>query len=220
MQQSYFHYLTNQVQLKIETELSINPIEHLAAETFTSRIDDLSSRQFHAFYLQYTRHPEAIHQEPQFFRLFKQRYSLQGIPNTTLDEWERDKPEIIRQLMDNPFEGYLRFFHQRTFVFAESSREKSMTSFFTKLLHTLRPDEYSALDNPIRKLLGLKKESFFYSYCIINTAYQQFISNNSPFLQQLRHQLNDMDSAGVLEEPLLSSYKLLDMIFWWKANRS
>ncbi len=100
-----------------------------------------------------------------------------------------------------------------------TSKKKTLVHFFAKLVHTFRPDEYCALDNPIKNYFGLKKESFFISFFIISVEYKHWATDNKKLLKVIREKFKQADKKGILQHDKLTDLKLLDLIFWSKANR-
>jgi hypothetical protein len=150
---------------------------------------------------------------------FKKNYALQYITKTYIDYLEQNKAVIIDNITRRSFEIYNQYFAKAIIIQKGKVKSKRLNSFFTKLAHTINPSRFSALDNPIRLLFGLKHESFFVSYIIINGAYIKWIKNNKLLLNELRTKIKNLDTDDFLKIDSLTDLKLLDMIFWFKANK-
>ena len=164
---------------------------------------------------------EAFQSKNNFFSRFKSQYALQGISNNFLNKLEGRKPTILSLInQDDLSKLYFDFFAK-----AEIQKEgngkivrKSLGSFFTKLVHTFKPNEYCALDNPIKNLFDLKNESFYISFIVISQAYKKWIATNPQELSILKIELRKRDKNNTLQLDKLSDLKLLDLVFWTKAN--
>jgi hypothetical protein len=205
---------------KIDTEISHDTIEDIARRIFSNNF--LKKRPLilgHRYYLYVTGQRNRITREPNFMHTFKQKYGLQYIDVACLDKLEANKRRIINGILKNPFKVYNDFFANVRFFQKGEERSKRLTSFFTKLAHTVAPDQFSALDNPIRKYFHVNNESFFVSYCLINDTYVQWIKKNRRILRHLRQSIHSYDTDNALQVDALEDLKILDMIFWYKANR-
>jgi hypothetical protein len=177
-------------------------------------------KPFQQYYIQSIANREDYLSSVNFFRVFKQKYSLQGIDNNFLDRLEKEK-EVVLQLIDHNDIStlYFRYFASAQVQHGNTTKRKNLGSFFAKLVHTFCPDQFCALDNPIKNYFGLGKESFYVAFIIISQAYQEWASENLDYIQQIRDELE--------KNPIAKSYsfkmtnlKLLDMIFWYETNRA
>ena len=147
-------------------------------------------------------------------------YSLQGVDNNNLDDLERHKKEILENIRSEKLaQLYFERFNKVKIKHGKGFKEKDLGSFFAKLVHTFRPNEYCALDNPIKNYFGLKKESFFISFFIISFVYKHWATDNNKLLKTIRKELQLADKKDILQHNKLTDMKLLDLIFWSKANR-
>ena len=96
---------------------------------------------------------------------------------------------------------------------------KNLGSFFAKLVHTFCPDKFCALDNPIKKHFGLGKESFFMAFIVVSQAYQEWAKDNPILMRQIRDEL-EKNPVAKSYSAKMTNLKLLDLIFWYRANRS
>ncbi len=111
---------------------------------------------------------------------------------------------------------YDEFFADVSLQHKQSFRSKTLGSFFAKFVHTFRPDEYCALDNPIKTYFGLGKESFYVALVLISQAYREWASENPVLVHQIRDELEKSNGRSFSDK--MTNLKLLDLIFWYQAN--
>ena len=146
-------------------------------------------------------------------------YSLQGIDNAYLFRLEREKKNLLDKLDKNDLVSiYLDYFAHASIKHGTKFVKKNLASFFAKFIHTFRPNEYCALDNPIKNYFGLSNESFYLSFLIISTAYKSWINDNTHMIAQVREQLK-LNRVANNYSNQMTDLKLLDLIFWLKANK-
>ena len=114
---------------------------------------------------------------------------------------------------------YFNTFNKAEIKHGNGFIEKDLGSFFSKLVHTFRPEDYCALDNPIKNYFGLKKESFFISLFIISGEYKHWATENRQLIKCIKEKFEQMDKNKVLKHEQFTDLKLLDLIFWSKANK-
>ena len=142
--------------------------------------------------------------------------SLQGIHLGYLDLLEEKKTELIRRVKNDELVSlYWEHFGDAEILHKEQAVRKNLGSFFAKFVHTFNPEQYCALDNPIRKLLGLKNESFFQSFLVISAAYRIWISQNPVSMAQVR---SAVPASAQNKADRMTDLKLLDLVFWYRAN--
>jgi hypothetical protein len=185
-----------------------------------SHLDDTDSANFQNYYFLILDNEKLYYSSTDFFRQFKKMYSLQGVDNNNLDDLERHKKEILENIRSEKLaQLYFERFNKVKIKHGKGFKEKDLGSFFAKLVHTFRPNEYCALDNPIKNYFGLKKESFFISFFIISFVYKHWATDNNKLLKTIRKELQLADKKDILQHNKLTDMKLLDLIFWSKANR-
>ena len=111
----------------------------------------------------------------------------------------------------------MRFFKKAAIKHGESVKEKSLGSFFAKLVHTFKPNEYCALDNPIKISFGLQNEGFILSFFIISAAYREWSLHNQNLIMLLKFKL-ESENHSFLKSDRITDLKLLDMLFWSNEN--
>ncbi|WP_298707387.1 hypothetical protein [Chitinophaga sp.] len=213
----YFDYVVNATYRKIESEINPNSIPDLVEAVFLNKfINTAKTASFHKIYLSQA---GKIHNSMQegFINKFAKAYSLtRGIKAELRAQMESQKYTIVNLIEKSPFEAYTNFFMHAKFN--DEDKERNLASFFTKLAHTVNPNEYYCLDSYVRVYFKLHREGFFYSYCIIGAAYKKWIADNKPLLRKLRHAISSADKSNALKISELTDLKLLDMIFWAKGD--
>ena len=218
----YISRLIKTVYDKISIDLNDMNLDSIVKfDLIKSHLDNKASAGFQVYYFEIIDNENLFLTSSDFFRQFKRWYALQGIDNSYLDRLETIKKEILVQIRaDNLAQLYFDTFNKAEIKHGDGFKEKDLGSFFVKLVHTFRPDDYCALDNPIKDYFGLKKESFFISFMIISLAYKQWASENKKFLQLIRDKFKQADKMQIIKHDKLTDMKLLDLIFWSKANRN
>jgi hypothetical protein len=206
------------VKLKVSSLLNNRTAKHVAAGAFTFHFKDEKSLTFQNYYREIVGNRERFLSASNFFREFKQRYSLQGLDWAYLDGIERKKETILRLLDSEELANlYFRFFADALVKHGKGHVTKNLGSFFAKLVHTFMPGKYCALDNPIKKYFGLGNESFYIAFIVISNAYKEWASENSDLMQQIRMEL-ERNKIGKPFSAKMTDLKLLDLIFWYQAN--
>jgi hypothetical protein len=220
-EQKYISTLKHTVYDRISANINENTIDEIVkTDLVKSHLDDKVSADFQDYYFLTLDNEKIYNSSTDFFRQFKKRYSLQGIDNNYLDKLEGLKKEILKNIRaDKLAQLYFDTFNKAVIKHGKDFKEKDLGSFFAKLVHTFRPDEYCALDNPIKNYFGLKKESFFISFFIISFEYKHWATDNKKLIKIIRVKFKQADKKGILQHDKLTDLKLLDLIFWSKANR-
>lgn len=100
-----------------------------------------------------------------FFARFKNKYALQGIDNDYLDRLEREKLSIMSLVEQGDIlKLYFDYFANAQIKHHDKLVSKNLGSFFTKFVHTFKPADYCALDNPIKDYFQLKNEGFYLAF--------------------------------------------------------
>jgi hypothetical protein len=218
----YISILKKAVFDKISADINkmgINSIVEI--DLIKSHIDNTASANFQDYYFTTLDNEQQFYNSSDFFRQFKKRYALQGIDNNYLDRLEMRKKEILTQIRaDSLAQLYFATFNKAEIKHGNGIKEKDLGSFFVKLVHTFRPNDYCALDNPIKNYFGLKKESFFISFLIISEEYKHWALENNKRLMSIREKFKQADKRQIIKHDNLTDMKLLDLIFWSKANRN
>ncbi|TDO72998.1 hypothetical protein EV143_107305 [Flavobacterium chryseum] len=220
-EEQYISFLKQKVLKRISIEINENSINNIIkTDLYESHIKDKISSSFQEYYFE-TLNKEYFLSSKNFFKQFKSRYSLQGIDNEYLDKLENNKTEILQLIRQNSLTKlYINYFNKALIKHGDLKKEKDLGSFFAKLVHHFLPNEYCALDNPIKDYFGLSKESFFIAFFIISEEYKKWAIENKQLLNTIRENFRQLDQNKILDFNLLTDHKLLDLIFWSKANRN
>ncbi len=221
-EKKYISRLKQTVYKQISVDINDKSVDDIVKTDLVKwYIDDKVSVGFQHYYFSTLDNEKHYFSSTDFFRQFKKQYSLQGIDNNYLDKLEGQKKEILKKIQeDNLVQLYFDTFNKAVIKHGKNSREKDLGSFFAKLVHTFRPNEYCALDNPIKDYLGLRKESFLISFFIVSVAYKHWATDNKKLIEIIRQQFKQADSNEIFQHDKITDLKLLDLIFWRKANAS
>jgi hypothetical protein len=218
---SYIESLTQSVLSKISKNLCEGENLDWAISRLRFHINDSRSAKFQKYYFQILCNKDRFLADLDFFKTFKYQYSLQGIDNEYLNFLNAAKPVILKLIDDRELSSlYLDYFAKAKIKHGVASIEKDLASFFTKHVHTFLPEEYCALDNPIKNYFGLKNESFFAAFIIISDAYKFWLKNNKQGIERIRNEIDALDKNNILPNGQLTDIKILDLIFWVEANYS
>ena len=91
-------------------------------------------------------------------------------------------------------------------------------SFCSKLFHTLLPNEFPPVDNPIRNYFGFHNEELINSVMLIQKGYRLFIKENPYTLGEVRD-LFSKEKFSYLRAKELSDIRIIDMFYWLKESR-
>jgi len=219
-EQRYLEIHKQEVYNKISTEINQATVEHVVREyLYKAHVTDKKSAKFQEYYFKTLNNEREFCESSNFFQQFKKQYSLQGIDNKYLGRLEARKPEILKYIREEKLaELYFDFFKRSEIKHGDHFIEKDLGSFFAKLVHTFRPNDYCALDNPIKNYLGLSRESFFLAFSVISNEYKQWSTDNKELLLTIRNQFKLLDTNCQIKHDQITDMKLLDLIFWSKAN--
>lgn len=178
--------------------------------------DNKKAKSFQVYYAQTISNKEYFLSEKNFFRTFKQQYSLQGIDKKHLKKLEENKKEILSFIENNDLSSlYFHFFYNVSTQHGTKTITRNFGSFFAKLVHTFAPDKYCALDTPIKKFFDLENESYYIALVIISRAYEEWARENSTFLNDIKSKISTFANIDMTN---MTNLKVLDFIFWHKAN--
>ncbi len=215
----YTEKLLQFILQKLSTVINEQHIDVIIKEDLKYHIDNAKSNAFQTFYFQ-TLNNEERYKSDKFFHRFKKVYGLQGIDNNYLDYLEGRKIEILELIKrDNLTALYFDIFYKAKIKHKEAFKEKKLGSFFAKIVHTFRPDEYCALDNPVKDYFGLEHESFFVAFFLISNAYKTWGRENKSLLDAIRKKFIEIDVDDIIPHKNITDMKLLDLIFWAKADK-
>lgn len=208
------------VRSQIDKDINIETIESVVTGAIKFSITDTRSKNFQEYYFTTINNTQNYLSDNRFFHNFKSKYALQGINNSYLDSLEENKQTILRLLDDNKLiELYFEYFAKAKLTRRDKTVLVDLGSFFAKLVHTFKPNEYCALDNPIKNYFGLEKESFYIAFMIISLEYKAWINENPKTIKSIREQIQQTDTKGIIKQEKLTDMKIMDLLFWRKANK-
>ncbi|HTY07977.1 MAG TPA: hypothetical protein VMF29_02310 [Candidatus Edwardsbacteria bacterium] len=117
------------------------------------------------------------------------------------------------------FEIYKKHFYAAKVKYGDNRKEKELGSFYSKLLSTLGPDKFTALDQPIKDYFGLGKESFIVAYSIINDCYLDTVAEKKNVIAEIRQRWKVQNTKNELDIDKICDLKLIALIMWSKANK-
>lgn len=216
---NYIDSLENKVYEKISNDIIENSLERIVNKYLGFHFSDYRSSAFQRFYFNTINNEAFFLSTPNFFSQFKYQYALQGIDKSFLLKLEDNKSRILQLIRDDDLATlYFEYFFKTKLKHGDKFIEKDLGSFFAKLVHTFNPARYCALDNPVKNYFGLVKESFFVAFHIISKAYYTWGKNNKEIFEQIKTMLGQIDKENLIEQEKLTGLKLLDLIYWTKAN--
>jgi hypothetical protein len=219
---SYIDSQINKVFEKIEYDLKGKSAEFLFQEHFTDRvIKERNKRKqfmsFQKFYFETLRSIDSID-----FKEFKQMYSLQGVDTDYLEKLNENK-EVISGLIDegNLSKLYFDFFESAEIGTKNGNKKKTLGSFFTKLVHTLMPEEYTPVDIPMKNYFGFKKDSYFIAMIVISLAFKFWCDKNRKMVEEFKSLMCEnllKDYSIKISKDKVTDMKVMNTIFWSVAN--
>ena len=218
-EQNYLNKIKENIVKKFSEDINEGSIDKIIDKILKICEDEKKFINFQKYYFKILENEKYLFNEPAFFREFKVKYSIQVIDKEYLDELENHKSEIYNRIINNQLsELYFERFYKAKIKTKIGDKFKNLGSFFSKLVHTYSPNEYCALDNPIKNYFGLKNESFYISFIVISSAYKHWVLENENLIKTIRHKFEQKDLNGYFQHDKISDMKLLDLIFWCKAN--
>lgn len=192
--------------VKIQIEKDFNALDESELEEFFRKFkDDKRTLSFLEYY-----NKTVLDKEKIDFGEFKRQWAIQGMAkevfNFFSDNFERLKEEIEKE------RDIKKFFEKHCCTVRKEA------SFCSKLFHTILPDEFPPVDNPIKRKFHLQREEFIKSVLIIKRGYQLFIKENQDKINLIRKLLSKPKFA-YLRINELSDIRILDMYYWFKENR-
>ncbi len=216
---SYLEKLKDSVKKEISSLLTDESVVWVTRVSFEDYFRNIKLSAFHNYYSETVSNKELFLSDPSFFSRFKQQYSLQGVDSSYLKLLEENKPEIIELIQSGDLSLlYFKFFANAQIKHGEETKQKSLGSFFAKLVHTFAPNDFCALDNPIKDYFGLKKESFYIAFVVISQAYKEWSIENDGIINKIKMELERF-AKDISPNSDMTDLKLLDLIFWYQANR-
>jgi len=144
------------------------------------------------------------------FGEFKRQWAIQGMTKEVLNFFNNNFDKLEEEIKEE--KDIKKFFLK----YCCSVRKEA--SFCSKLFHTILPDEFPPVDNPIKKKFHLQKEEFIQSVLVIKKGYELFVKENQAKMLLIRKLLSKPKFV-YLRSNELSDIRILDMYYWFKENR-
>ncbi|MBL0237895.1 MAG: hypothetical protein IPQ02_15120 [Saprospiraceae bacterium] len=180
----YLDYRKKELYQFISSEIKKNTVQKIVQTVFVEGYLGKKQRfiKGHNYYLNITNKKPKLLKIENFMHTFKAKYGLSYIDTKYLNLLEKNKNEILSRIGTKPIEIFKKYFESIPTIRNGKIGQKKLTSFFTKLAHTVSPNKFVAMDNPIRKYFKLEDESFMVSYDIINETFKDWIKKNKKLL--------------------------------------
>lgn len=217
--ENYLNCLTNFVLVKIDRDIDENSAKDIVKNELSRYIRNYGPNSFHNYYFQTLNNEQNFFATADFFRQFKSQYSLQGIDNGFLNNLENKKAEMLNLIKQDELSNlYFNHFAKAKIRHKDRFVIKNLGSFFAKFVHTFRPADYCALDNPIKNYFGLKSESFFIAFWAVSKSYKIWAERESFLINNIKREFKELDKDSFFQHDKIFDLKILDLIFWAKAN--
>jgi len=145
------------------------------------------------------------------FGEFKHQWAIQGMKKITYKEFSDHFEERKKEIISNK--------NIRDFYNKYCRTDRNEAAFCCKLFHTILPNEFPPLDNPIRKYFKLHRIDFIDALLIIKMAYKMFIKDNMDKILFIRKILLN-PKFSIIRVNDLSDFRLLDMYYWLMVSRN
>lgn len=216
----YLDMLKINTKDKISSLLADKDAGVIAGDAFEHYFGNTKSSAFHNYYFETISNKELFLSDPNFFGKFKQQYSLQGVDRGYLKLLDDNKIKILQLIeCDEISTLYFNFFAEAKIKHGKEFKPRNLGSFFAKLVHTFAPDKYCALDNPIKDYFGLGKESFYIAVIVISEAYKEWSTEYPATMDKIKRVLKSYTKENS-SKSIMTDLKILDLIFWYQANRA
>ncbi len=205
---------------QIDDHLRNKNVDEIIDISFVQRSGNIGFQTFQRFYFD-----KSAVSRKDYFNVFRSRYSLQGVDGAYLEMLNTNKEEIFKRIHDGDIHGvYRQFFYKQEVAHGVGkTRHKSFGSFFTKLCHTVEPELYTPMDNPMRDHFGLQDESFPIAMLIVSDAFAKWCGKNKFKVKAIKDGLAEAINSDLrvginIESIQLTNMKVMDMIYWSVAN--
>jgi len=196
--------------------------EQIIEEHFIKKIEkDVKFKNFQEFYFE----AKFKYNDNNFFNKFKTHYSLQGVDIPYLEFLNTNRNSIKKLVEDGKLsELYFTFFYDQQIKSKETNVRKNFGSFFTKVVHTFKPEKYTPVDMPMKKDFGLESESYFIALIVISKAFENWANKNRDKMDKLKSLLIErliIAFPKVSQQKIkdqVTDMKVLDTIFWSVAQ--
>jgi hypothetical protein len=202
---TYIDKLVEKVRHQISAEITKKGIQRFKTDV-ACRVAKTNSVKFFRWYFETTSNPKRL-AEGKEMREFKTKWGLgRFVKDEVCDRIQENFADIVRLVnRDNLTTLYFEYFEQ------VGTPPTNQGCFFTKLVHTLKPQDYCPVDTIISGHFALVNESYFVRLCALSRAYKEWASENRNLIADLKNELGRDDKHQIWEQ--LEDLKLLDTIF-------
>lgn len=144
------------------------------------------------------------------FGEFKHQWAIQGMTKEIYAYFDLNYDRLKMEIASDK---NIRLFFER-----HCTKKRREGSFCSKLFHTILPDEFPPVDNPIRKHFGLQNSDFITAVLTIKKGYELFAKENDRLVDLIRKVLSK-DKFSYLRVNELSDIRILDLYYWFKISR-
>jgi hypothetical protein len=196
--------------VKIQIQRDFNALSESDLEIFFEKFkDDKRTLSFLEYY-----NKTVLDKQNIDFGQFKRQWAIQGMTKKVCTFFNERFDELKEEIEK---EQNVKTFFEK-YCCPPCTERRKEASFCSKLFHTILPDEFPPVDNPIRRKFHLQKEEFIESILIIKRGYNLFAQENPDKINLIRRLLSKPQFA-YLRVNELSDIRILDMFYWFKENR-
>lgn len=184
-------------------------------------VTDEPSRNFLRYYFRVTGNQDRFLNSPTFFSSFISKYSIQGVTDEYLQFLEQEKSVILDLSNENHIDQIFEDYFESNANCIIKDVPYTHGVFYTKLIHTLKPEEFCALDSKIAENLKVNTMDWAVGLNDASCAYKLFSERHTEFISKTRDALKrriEYHHAS-FKIDRFTNLKLLDMIMWYKSNK-
>ena len=207
-------------------------LQVITAEEFESKVNDVKSQiekdfkdlnenELEAFFEKFKSDRRTIsfleyynrtvlNKEKIDFGEFKRQWAIQGMTREVFNYFNENFDKLKKEIQKE--KNIQKFFKEHCCTV------RNEASFCSKVFHTILPEEFPPVDNPIKNKRFHLKDDLIQSVLIIKRGYQLFIKENQDKMRLIRKVLSKPKFA-YLRINELSDIRILDMYYWFKENR-
>lgn len=207
----YVTSLAEEVYKKIKEDLGNVPDHDIIKTCFTDRLSDKRFLDYEIYYFNTVNNEKYYFETNNYFREFRQKYSLRGIGGEFINKLEARKKDLLSLIHEDKLTDlYLHF----------KTEQKHYGSFFSKFAHTFKPNSYCPIDTQMKNYFGLERESYFITMIAVSRGCKKWAEENKDRMSKMRRLVVESTDQLLLQEGQISDMKLLNTVFWSKANES
>ena len=219
--------IINSVSQKITSLINEDNIENIIQNNIVkAHLENKAMMRFHEYYFKVLQNKEYFLQTKNVFQEFGNKYGIKNFPKELYSQFDENKIDILPNIEYGNFDGlydvyrdFIISFHNFEFYSEKKHDILSIKSFYTKLVHTFIPKNYSMLDNNIICYFNTDSVDFFEAFACISRVYELWSEKNQDIIQRFREAIEKHDTKKVFPKDKITDLKILDMIFWVEAKK-